>query len=94
MRNAINEREDKKLLKIDNKFNNLIFKEDKDLIKKIQKFPKKINNSLEQGKKLNEGWDDNNEKLNSKINDCIKIENSVKIIKELDENIKKYNSKK
>ena len=94
MRNVINEREDKLLLEIDNKFNNLIFKEDNDLIKKSQKFPKIVKNSLEQGKKINEGWNNNNEKLNSKINECIKIENSVKIIKELEENIKKYNSQK
>lgn len=94
MRNAINEREDKLLSEIDNKFNNLIFKEDNDLIKKSQKFPKIVKNSLEQGKKLNEGWNNNNEKLNSTINECIKIENSIKIIKDLDENIKKYNSQK
>ena len=84
MRNAINEREDKLLSEIDNKFNNLIFKEDNDLIKKSQKFPKIVKNSLEQGKKINEGWNNNNEKLNSKINECIKKENSVKIIKDLD----------
>ena len=84
MRNAINEREDKLLSEINNKFNNLIFKEDNDLIKKNQKFQKIFKNSLEQGKKINEGWNNNNEKLNSKINECIKKENLVKIIKKLD----------
>ena len=94
MRNVINEREDKLLSEIDNKFNELIFKEDNNLTKNIEKFPNLIKNYLEQGKKLNKEWDNNNEKLNSKINECIKIENSIKIIKELDENIKKYNSQK
>ena len=53
-----------------------------------------LKNSLEKGKKLNEEWENNNENINSKINKCINIENSVKEIKELDENIKKYNSGK
>ena len=43
------------------------------------------------GKQLNNDWD-NNDILNSKINDCIQIENSIKLIKEIDDNIKKYNS--
>ena len=34
--------------------------------------------------------DNNNDKLNSKINDCIKIENSIQTINELNENIAKY----
>ena len=94
MRNVINEREDKLLSEIDNKFNDLVFKEDNDLIKKSEKFPNKIKNLLDKGKKLNEEWNNNNEKLNSKINECIKIENYIKTIKELDESIKKYNSQK
>ena len=92
MKNIINEREDKLLLEIDNKFKELIFKEDNNLFKKIEKYPNIIKNLLERGKKLNEEWDNSKENLNSKINDCIKIENSIKEIKELDENIKKYNS--
>ena len=94
MRNAINEREDKLLSEIDNRFNDSIFKEDNDFIKKSEKFPNILKNSLDRGKKLNDEWDNNNEKLNSKINECIKIENSIKTIKELDESIKKYNSQK
>ena len=93
MRNIINEREDKLLKEIDNKFNDLISKEDNNLIKKSEKYPNIIKNSLEKGKKLNKEWDSNNEKLNSKINECIKIENTTKEIKELEENIKKYASK-
>ena len=94
LRNIINEREDKLLSDIDNKYNNLIFKEDKNLIKKSEKYPNIVKNLLEKGKKLNEEWENNNENINSKINKCINIENSVKEIKDLDENIKKYNSQK
>ena len=39
LRNIINEREDKLLSDIDNKYNNLIFKEDNNLIKKSEKYP-------------------------------------------------------
>ena len=93
MRNTINEREDKLLLEIDNKFNDLFFKGGDDIIKKSEKFPDKIKNALIRGNQLNNDWDNNDDILNSKINDCIQIENSIKFIKEIDDNIKKYNSK-
>ena len=64
------------------------------IIKKSEKYPNIVKNLLEKGKKLNEEWENNNENINSKINKCINIENSVKEIKDLDENIKKYNSQK
>ena len=92
MRNIINEREDKLLSEIDNKFNDLFFQGSDDIIKKGEKFPDKIKNSLIKGKQLSEEWDNNDNNLNSKINDCIQIENSIKLIKDLDDNIKKYNS--
>jgi hypothetical protein len=95
IRNAINEREDKLLFEIEYKFNEVIFKEDIDnIVKKSEKYPNIIKNLLEKGKKLNEEWDNNKEKLNSKINECVKIENSIKEIQELEENIKIYNSQK
>ena len=90
MRNTINEREDKLLLEIDNKFNDLFFKGGDDIIKKSEKFPDKIKNALIKGKQINDDWDNNNDILNSKINDCIQIENSIKLIKNLNDNIKKY----
>jgi len=62
-----------------------------DIIKKSERFPDTIKNALIKGKQLNNDWD-NNDILNSKINDCIQIENSIKLIKEIDDNIKKYNS--
>ncbi len=49
IRNALNDREDKLLLEVDNKFNTSYFKED--LIKENEKLPNKIQISLEKGKK-------------------------------------------
>ena len=94
MRNTINEREDKLLSEIDNKFNDLFIQGGDEIIKKSEKFPDKIKNYLIKGKQLCEKWDNNDDILNSKINDCIEIENSIKLIKDLDDNIKIYNSKK
>ena len=51
-----------------------------DIINKGEKLPKKIKLSLEKGKLINKEWDNNN--LNSYINDCINIENNIKIINE------------
>ena len=44
----------------------------------MEKFPKKIKLSLEKGKLIDKEWDNNN--LYSYINDCINIENNIKII--------------
>ena len=93
MRSAINEREDKILSEIDNKFKDLFYQEGDDIIKKSEKFQEKIKNFIIKGKQIYENWDNNNELLNSKINECIQIENSIKIIKDLEDNITKYNSK-
>ena len=90
IRNIINEREDNILLDVDNKFNNLFFKED--IIKKSEKLPNEIKINIEKGKKLNEVWNDNKINLNSKINDCINIENNIKYINEINEIIEKCNS--
>ena len=35
---------------------------------------------MDNGKKLNDNWDNNEKKLNNKINDCINIENNIKNI--------------
>jgi len=83
IRNAINEREDKLLLDIDNLFNDKFI--NNELIDKGEKLPKKIKSSLEKGKSINKEWDNNN--LNSYLYDCINIENNIKIINEINENI-------
>ena len=70
LRNALNEQEDKLLLDIDKEYDNVYFKED--FIKESEKLPNKIKISLEEGKLIDNDWNDNN-KLNSNINKCITL---------------------
>ena len=90
IRNTINEKEDEILLEVENIFNKTYFKED--IIKQSDKIPEKMKKYLEKGKLLEKEWDDDNSKLNSRIKDCINIDNSIKNIIEINENIVKYNS--
>ena len=90
IRNSLNEKEDKLLLEVDEKFNEKFIKED--IIRESEKIPNKIKISLEKGKLINEEWNDNN--LNSLINDCIDIENNIKKINEMNEIINKNNLNK
>ena len=92
IRNALNEREDELLLEIDNIYDKTYFKED--LIKNGEKISNKIISYLQKGKLLNTQFNDNDNKLNEKIYDCINIENNIKNIIEINENINKCNSKK
>ena len=87
IRNTLNNREDVLLSEIDKFFNIKFFNED--IIKKGEKLPKQIKLSLEKGKLIDKEWDNNN--LNSCINDCINIENNIKNINIINENIKKSN---
>ena len=57
IRNALNEREDKLLLEVDNKFNNIFINED--IIKQSEKLPNKIKISLEKGKEIQNNWNNN-----------------------------------
>ena len=91
IRNTINEREDVILLEVENIFNKIYFKED--IIKQSDKIPEKIKIYLEKGKLLEKKWDEDNKNLNSRINDCINIENNIKNIIEINENIAKCNSR-
>ena len=86
LRNALNDREDELLLKVENYFDNLIFNES--TIKKYKKLPNKINASLEEGKKIEKNLEDYN--VIQIINDCINIENSIKDINMMNEKIKEY----
>ena len=63
------------LLEIDNLFISNYFGED--IIKKCEKLSKKIKISLDKGKLIDKKWESNN--LYSNINDCINIENNIKI---------------
>ena len=92
IRNTINEREDELLLELENIFDKSFFKEE--LIKNGEKIPKQIKIYKEKGKKIIKEWDDDNNKLNSRINDCINIENNIKNIIEINESIDKCKSKK
>ena len=91
LRNSLNDREDELLTDIDKKYNDYFFNEK--IFKQNEKLPSEIKKSLEIGKELDKEWDNNNNnKLISYINDCIIIENNVKKIKVLEENIKKNKS--
>ena len=87
IRTALNEREDEICKIIDNKFDSLYFKED--FINQGNKLPNEIKQSLEKGKSLN---NENND-LNKFINNCIIIENNIKKIQIIKENIEKCNTK-
>jgi hypothetical protein len=63
---------------------------DEDIIKQSENLPIKIKLSLEKGKNLEKEWNNNNN-LNLLINDCINLENNIKDINSINENINKCN---
>ena len=85
IRNELNNREDKLLLEVDKQYEDLFFKEE--IIKECEKLPSKVNASLEKIKKIDKS--ENNNELNSLINDCLDIENNIKNIIDIDEKLKK-----
>ena len=87
LRNALNSREDEILSNIDNDFKKYFF--DEDPIKSAEKLPNKVKISLEKGKLIDKEWNDDN-KLNFIINDCLNIENNIKEITLMNENIEKF----
>ena len=89
IRNSLNEREDKLLLEVDEKFNKDYFNEN--IMIESKKLPNKIKISLEKGKKTDEEWNDD-KNLISLINDCINIEKNIKDINNINELIKKCNN--
>ena len=78
------------VLELDEIYNDEYFKED--IIKKGDKLTKQIKINLEKGKILNKEWDNNNDKLIDRINDCLNIENNIKNIIDINNNIGKCNS--
>ena len=80
----INAREDQLLLGVDKEFN-------EEIIKSSQKLPNKVKISLEKGKLIEQNWKDNT--LNSLINDCLNIENTINEINTINIKLKKFNSK-
>jgi hypothetical protein len=90
IRNKINEREDNLLLEVDKIYEKTFFTED--IIKKGEKLPKNIEESIQQGNIINKEWNENKFGLNFLLNDCINIENNMKEIDIINENISKYNN--
>ena len=88
LRSAINEREDFLLSKVDKHFDEIYVNDN--IIKQSENLPNKIKASLEKGKSLDKEWNDDNI-LNSFINECINIENNIEEINIINKNIKKNN---
>ena len=86
LRNALNEREDELLMEVDNLFNNEFCNEE--IIKESEKLPNKIRLSLEKSKLIDNEWNDEH-KLSSIINICINIDNNIKNISFINDNINK-----
>ena len=86
LRNELNEREDKLLLDVDEKFNELYFKEE--FLKETEKLPNRIKTSLEQGNIKEEDWN-NEDKLFIVISKCTNIEDNIKQVKQINEKINK-----
>ena len=86
IRNEINNREDFLLSEIDKQFENYFLNEN--ILKECEKLPSKIKLSLEMGKTIDKEkeLDDN---LSSLIFKCINIENNIKEINLIKENMKK-----
>ena len=90
LRNELNNREDQLLLEVDDKTSKEYINED--IIKQSEMIPKKIKIYLDKGKEIkDEEWNEN-KKLKFLINDCINIENNIKIIDEINKNIEKFNN--
>ena len=87
IRGELNNREEELLIKVNNIYEEIFFKEE--AVKECEKLPHKIKISLEKGKSLEN--DDKEDKKVFLINGCIKIENNLKEINILNENISKFN---
>ena len=85
IRNLLNQREDDILLEVDKQYNSLYC--DEDIIKESKKLANKIKLCLDKGKKIDKELNDKN--LGSFINDCINIENTIKDINLINNNINK-----
>ena len=89
IRNTLNVREEELLSEVDEIYNNKYLSDN--IIKKAEKLPKQIKLSLEKIKLLDKEWDEKH--IYSYVNDCINIENNIKIINIINENINKLNKK-
>ena len=76
IRNELNEKEDRLLLELDNSYNEIYLKED--LPQKCEKIFKKLNISLEKGRKIESQFEDGL-KLNLTIYNCIQFEKKINL---------------
>ena len=86
-RNELNNREEQLLKDVDIVYDQEFFKEEK--LKEIEKLPNKIKLSLEKEKIIEKEYNDNKKAFF--INNCIKIENNLKEINMVNQNIQKFN---
>jgi WD40 repeat protein len=86
IRTALNDKEDKILMEVDKKYDEIFIKED--ITKNFEKLPNKIKLALEKGKNIEKEWKENIN-LNSIIYDCINIENNINEINKINNDIKK-----
>ena len=82
---ALNEREEKLILGVENQYKEIF--DNEDIIEESEKLSNEIKLLLEEGKISDKDWNDG-EKLNFIINSCIKIEDNIKNIKIINESIK------
>ena len=87
IRSEINDREDKILNEVDKTYENSYF--DESLLRKREKISKQIKINLEESKKIDNDWEDNNKSL-FLISNCINIENNIKYISDINNNINKF----
>ena len=91
IRKELNNREEQLLMQIDEKYDDLFFKEE--LIKTSEKLPKKIVLFKEKCENINKFWNEP-DKLSSLINDYINIEKNIEQINEINEKILKGKARK
>jgi len=85
LRTSLNEREDELILIINEKYKSLYFGDE--IIKENEKLPNQIKILLENSKKNDQKWN-NNEELNIEINECLQIEEKIIQIKKINSLIK------
>ena len=86
IRSEVNDREDKILNEVDKTYENIYF--DESLLRKREKISNQIRINLEESKKIENDWEDNNKSLYLLYN-CINIENNIKYISDINKSITK-----
>ena len=91
IRTAINDREDILLSEVDKKYSEIFM--DENTIKQSENLPKRVKITLEKGKEItNKNKWDNENIINSLINECLNIENEINEINKINNAIQKINN--